>query len=135
MVDDTILSSELNGDFDNVLLPLVPADYIDRPQSSPAAIDVRLFNDIADEETELLDEDLLDLIAAGPELTVQHARHRTPQREPTSRWGVSIRSLAFPYVIFLGPPCTPTCNLAAQEAPERPLTHVLLTGPLHRSQA
>lgn len=63
LADDTIVAMELIVDIDNVLLPLVPADYIDRPQSSPAAIDVRLLNDIADKETELLDEDLLDLLA------------------------------------------------------------------------
>jgi hypothetical protein len=36
---------------------------LDRPQSSPEALEVRVLNDITDEETELLDEDLLALLA------------------------------------------------------------------------
>lgn len=52
-------------DTDMWLLPMIPADFVERPQGSPAAIDVHLVNDIADEETELLDEGLLNLIAAS----------------------------------------------------------------------
>ena len=50
-----------------LLLPLVPADYVELPRSSPAAMEVRILNDITDEETELLDEELLALIAEGQE--------------------------------------------------------------------
>jgi hypothetical protein len=66
-VVDRILPSDVEGDNDSVndmwLLPLLPADYVDLPRTSPEAVDVRLFDDITDEETELLDDDLLDLIA------------------------------------------------------------------------
>ena len=49
--------SDTGADLDIWLLPL------ERPQSSLAANHVRLLNDIADEETELLDEELLALLA------------------------------------------------------------------------
>jgi hypothetical protein len=48
------------------LLPSVTADYVSRPQTSPEAIELRVLNDFADEEAELLVDELLDLIAACP---------------------------------------------------------------------
>ena len=42
-----------------MLLPLlVPVEFVELPRTSPEAIDIRILNDVADEETELLDEDL-----------------------------------------------------------------------------
>ena len=65
----TLLVSEVDRDAgvdsDVWLLPLVTADYVDRPPVSSKAVQARILKTIADEETELLDEELLDLIAAG----------------------------------------------------------------------
>ena len=63
LVDHATVVSDVDADMWR--LPMIPADFVGRPQSSPKANDVRLLNDIDDEETEFLDEDLLNLIAAG----------------------------------------------------------------------
>jgi hypothetical protein len=67
LVDHTLLASgvdsDTGADIDMLLLPLVLTDYVDRPRSGTAAIEVRVLCDIADEETELLDEELLELLA------------------------------------------------------------------------
>ena len=48
-----------------LLLPVAATNYVGSPQTGLRAIDARILNDITDEETELLDEDLLDLIATS----------------------------------------------------------------------
>ncbi len=54
-------------DIDGLRLPLSAADYIDidHPRSSSKAIDIRVLRDINDDETELLDDDLLAMLAAS----------------------------------------------------------------------
>jgi hypothetical protein len=47
------------------LLPLPPADYVDQAETDGSDSDSRIPKHIADEETELLDEELLDLIATS----------------------------------------------------------------------
>lgn len=68
-VDHAAMMNDAEGDDaahnDMWLLRLVPADYVDVPRTCPAAVDVHVIDDIPDEETELLDEDLLDLIAGS----------------------------------------------------------------------
>ena len=67
LVDQTLLTSEVDRDSgaDNALwlLPVLPTDDVDRPRLSSDGVQARLLQTIADEETELLDEALLDLIA------------------------------------------------------------------------
>jgi hypothetical protein len=67
-VDQLTLAGTTINDADvesNVwLLPLPPADYVGRAQTDGSDSEPRIFDDIADEETELLDEEILDLIAA-----------------------------------------------------------------------
>ncbi len=69
LVDHTIRLRNLSGDsrVDNSLwlLPSMPADYADRPPMSFEALQAAVLKTIADEETELLSDDLLDLIAVG----------------------------------------------------------------------
>ena len=71
LVDHTTRLSKLSNDprADNSLwlLPLIGADNVDRPQMSSEAVQAQVFKTLADEEAGLLDEDLLDLIAAGPQ--------------------------------------------------------------------
>jgi subtilisin len=50
---------------DVLLLPVSAADYVDRPRNVSKARDFRVLRDIADDETELLDDDLLALLAAS----------------------------------------------------------------------
>ena len=68
-VDDTAMVGEMEhftgADNDLWLLPQVETEYVDRARISPEPKDVRILNDLTDEEAELLDEELLDLIAAG----------------------------------------------------------------------
>ncbi len=71
-VVDLVMPSDLAGDTDWVddrwLLPLmIHAEAVQRPDAVLEAGEVRIIHDIADEGTELLDEDLLALIAAGRE--------------------------------------------------------------------
>ena len=47
-----------NTNSDMLLPPLVPVEFVELPRTSPEAIDIRIINDVADEETELLDENL-----------------------------------------------------------------------------
>ena len=47
------------------LLPLVPARSVEQPQRSSEAVQARILKTIIEEETELLDEELLDLMAVG----------------------------------------------------------------------
>ena len=67
LVDHTLLAGAVKDDtvakIDLWLLPLAPADYVDLPRVSSDALEVRLLNDIAEEETELLEEELLGLLA------------------------------------------------------------------------
>ena len=69
LVDHTISLSNLSGDSraDNSLwlLPLIPTDNVNRPQMSFEALQAAILKTIADEETDLLSDELLDLIAAG----------------------------------------------------------------------
>ena len=69
LVDHPLLANErasnVSADSDLWLLPLIPMDYVDRPQQRSEAMQAKILRAITDEETELLDEELLDLIAAG----------------------------------------------------------------------
>ena len=49
---------------DTWLLPLSPADVVQRPEATKAFTEVG-FHEIGDDELDLLDDDLLALIAAG----------------------------------------------------------------------
>ncbi len=69
LVDHTIklsnLSDESRADNGQWLLALMPADDVDRSPVSSEALQAQILHTIADEDEELLDEELLDLIAAG----------------------------------------------------------------------
>ncbi len=68
LVDHTLLVSDLDSDAGadiDLLLPLVATDYVDRPPSAPAATEARVLNDIVEEAAELLEEELLELLAKG----------------------------------------------------------------------
>ncbi len=58
-------ASDVSADSTLWLLPLIPMEYVGRPQQRSEAMPAEILRAITDEETELLDEELLDLIAAG----------------------------------------------------------------------
>ena len=66
---DPLLTSngdcDTGADSDLWLLPVVPRDYVQGQRMSSEAAQARTLKTIADEEIEILDEDLLDLLAAG----------------------------------------------------------------------
>jgi hypothetical protein len=68
-VDDTLVAKdvvrETGEDKDMRLLPLMPSEYVVLPRSSPEVVELSILDEIADEETELLEEDLLELLAAN----------------------------------------------------------------------
>jgi hypothetical protein len=67
LVDHALPVSEVfrttDADIDMLLLPLVPADDVELPRTSPEAIAVHFLDDATDDETELLDEELVELLA------------------------------------------------------------------------
>ena len=69
LVDDTLVAKdvvrETGEDKDMRLLPLMPSEYVVLPRSSPEVVELSILDEIADEETELLEEDLLELLAAN----------------------------------------------------------------------
>jgi hypothetical protein len=69
LVDHSLMASEVerNGeaDSDTWMLPLVTADCTTEPQRTADTVRARIAQTIADEEAELLDDELLDLLAAG----------------------------------------------------------------------
>ena len=69
LVDHPLLAKGLDGDtgadITPWLLSVVSEDNVNRMRTSVDTLKARILETIADEETELLDEDLLDLIAAG----------------------------------------------------------------------
>ena len=69
LVDHSLLANHRDGDtgadMDPWLLPLVSAEDVVRPRRVNEAVQARILKAISDEETELLDEEILDLIAAG----------------------------------------------------------------------
>jgi hypothetical protein len=69
LVDHSLTASELesNGeaDSDTWMLPLVSADYTTEPQRTWDTFRARIVKTIADEEAELLDDELMDLLAAS----------------------------------------------------------------------
>ena len=54
-----------NANTDAWLLPLVPEDRVNQPRTSVERLATRILKAVTDEETELLDEELLDLLAAS----------------------------------------------------------------------
>jgi VCBS repeat-containing protein len=66
-VDLALLSGDAavitDAEMDQWFLSLVPADYAGQLRASQESFDVRLLSNAADEETELLDGDLLDVLA------------------------------------------------------------------------
>ena len=69
LLDHEVMPNDLDhdtgADMDPLLLSLASAGYVDRSRVRSEAVEIRMLNDITDEETELLDEDLLAPIAAG----------------------------------------------------------------------
>ncbi len=69
LVDHPLLANEMErnagADSDLWMLPLVTADYAAQPQRTTDTVRARIGKAITDEEMELLDDELLDLIAGG----------------------------------------------------------------------
>jgi hypothetical protein len=78
--DVPVHRSDPAGDSDSVrdtwLVQLPPANSLRRPEAIGDAADVRLLDDISSEEAELLDEELLALIAAEQSVYFQPAGRR-----------------------------------------------------------